>query len=214
MNLLYTDPDGRIVPSIILPPSPNGYNGLMTQFYTRTGDDGNTGLLGEGRVPKHDVRIEAVGTVDEATAALGMARASARHPDTVPLLLAVQRDLYGLMAEVAATAANAARFRTIDAARVAWLEAQTDALSQGITLPREFILPGDSLGGAALAVARTVVRRAERRLAQLWHEGALENAELLRYINRLSSLCFVLELLENQAAGQETPTLARSRPGA
>ena len=181
----------------------------MTKFYTGTGDSGYTGLLGEGRVPKHHPIPEAVGTVDEATAACGMARASCRAAQSAEILLAVQRDLYHLMAELAATPENAARFRKIDAGRVAWLETQTDALGEVVELPREFIVPGDSPAGAALALARTIVRRAERRVAQLVHEHMLENQELLRYLNRLSSLCFVLELLENQAVGKETPTLAK-----
>ena len=181
----------------------------MPIFYTRGGDDGTTGLLGEGRVPKHHPRTEAVGALDEATAALGMARASCLEPRTAGLILAAQRDLYHVMAEVAATKANAARFRNISAARVSWLEEQIDTLSNTVSMPGEFIVPGDTIAGATLDLARTVVRRAERRLAQLWHEGELENIELLRYLNRLSSLCFVLELVENQAAGQRSPTLAK-----
>lgn len=181
----------------------------MTRFYTRTGDDGYTGLLGEGRVPKYHPRTEAVGTLDEATAALGMARAACQVGETAAMLLAAQRDLYHLMAEVSATPENAARFRAIDAARVAWLEEQTDAVSERVEMPREFIVPGDSSAGAALALARTIVRRAERQVAQLLHSGEIENVELLRYLNRLSSLCFVLELLENQAQGKSQTTLAK-----
>jgi cob(I)alamin adenosyltransferase len=85
----------------------------------------------------------------------------------------------------------------------------TRLIGAKVELPREFILPGDSQGGAAVSVARTLVRRAERRVAELLHQNLVENRELLRYLNRLSSLCFVLELLENGAAGQPTPTLAR-----
>ena len=181
----------------------------MTKFYTQTGDDGYTGLLGEGRLAKHAPRIEAIGALDEATAALGMARAACQLPQTAELILTVQRDLYQLMAEVAATPENAARFRQISTERVAWLEEQTDAISARVPLPREFILPGDSLPGASLALARTIVRRAERRVAGLIHTGELENRQLLRYLNRLSSLCFILELQENQAAGNPSPTLAR-----
>ena len=176
----------------------------MTTFYTQTGDDGYTGLLGEGRVAKHTPRLEAIGALDEATAALGLARATCQAAPTAALLLTAQRDLYHVMAEVAATPENAARFRAITTERVTWLEQQTDALSAQVALPKEFILPGDSASGAAMALARTIVRRAERRVAQLIHAGEIENGELLRYLNRLSSLCFVLELLENGAAGQAT----------
>lgn len=178
-------------------------------FYTSQGDDGMTNLLGEGRVTKYHARIEAVGTLDESSAALGLARAQCLDPRSGSILLEVQRDLYKLMAEVAATPENAARFRFIDASRVKWLEEQTDALSQLVDMPKEFILPGDSLAGAALSVARTIVRRAERRVVELFDAEQLSNPELQRYLNRLSSLCFVLELLENKAAGHKT-TLAKS----
>lgn len=177
-------------------------------FYTRNGDDGTTGLLGEGRVPKTHPRMEALGALDESTAALGWARAQARDARTRGLLLEVQRDLYKLMAEAAATPENAEKFRAIDAARVAWLEAQIDALASAVTAPREFIIPGDTPAGAALSLARAVVRRAERRVTALLEAKEIANLELARYLNRLSSLCFVLELVENAAAGKET-TLAK-----
>lgn len=176
----------------------------MSPIYTQAGDEGSTGLLGEGRVPKFDLRIEALGALDEATAALGLARASANSPQISPLIVTVQRDLYKLMAEVGATPENAARFRSIDAARVIWLEEQTNAISVEVEVPSEFILPGEVPSSAAMGLARTVVRRAERRVVELYHNGGLENLSLLAYLNRLSSLCFALELLENQQAGQST----------
>jgi cob(I)alamin adenosyltransferase len=184
----------------------------MNPFYTRTGDDGFTGLLGEGRVPKSHPRPEALGTIDEATAALGLARALCQTQETAELLVKIQRDLYSLMAEIAATPQNADRFRAIDSQNVAWLEEQTDRLTSLVEMPGEFILPGDSTAGAALSLARTVVRRAERRIVQLVHDQELENRELVRYLNRLSSLCFLLELWENQAAGSASPTLAKETP--
>lgn len=176
----------------------------MSPFYTRTGDEGVTGLLGEGRVPKFDLRIEALGALDEASAALGLARSLVIAPTVAPLLLEIQRDLYHLMAEVGATPENAARFRKIDEKRVRWLEEQTDAMEQVVEMPREFIIPGETPSSAALALARTVARRAERRVVELFHAGGLENLALLAYLNRLSSLCFALELLENQSKGQAT----------
>jgi cob(I)alamin adenosyltransferase len=184
-----------------------GYNDDMS-FYTSKGDDGTTNLLGEGRVAKYHARIEAVGTLDESTAALGLARAQCVDPHSGTILLQAQRDLYRLMAEVAATPGNAEQFRFIDSARIAWLEEQTDSLSKLVEMPREFILPGDSLAGAALSLARTIVRRAERRVVELFDSREITNPDLQRYLNRLSSLCFVLELLENQTAGRNT-TLAK-----
>jgi len=181
----------------------------MAHFYTRMGDDGYTGLLGEGRIPKYALRPEAIGTIDEASAALGIVRVMCQAAQTGPLLLCVQRDLYNLMTELAATPENIERFHKIDISRVTWLEAQTDAITELVNLPGEFIVPGDSPAGAAMDLARTIVRRAERRVAQLLHAGEIENPDLIRYLNRLSSLCFVLELLENQAIGKTYPTLAK-----
>ena len=181
----------------------------MPTFYTRTGDDGFTGLLGEGRVPKYHPLTEAVGAVDEAAAALGIARAACQGERSPELILTVQRDLYHLMAEIASTRENAARFRKIDASRVKWVEEQTDLLANQVEMPKDFILPGDSYAGATFALARTVIRRAERSVARLYHEQLIENPELLRYLNRLSSLCFVLELYENRTVGVVSPSLAR-----
>lgn len=183
--------------------STTGYNCRMN-FYTRTGDDGTTGLLGEGRVLKTHPRIEALGALDEASAALGLARAQVRDPRCEPILREAQRDLYKLMAEVASTPENADKFRGIDAERVQWIESQTDALSSTLEMPREFILPGDTPSGAALSMARAVIRRAERRVVDLIDTKENSNTELVRYLNRLSSLCFVLELAENAAAGKIT----------
>jgi cob(I)alamin adenosyltransferase len=182
----------------------------MAEFYTRSGDDGYTGLLGEGRAAKYDPRLEAVGALDEANAALGLARAFCQVEQNRTGLLTTQRDLYGLMAEVAADPLHAARFRKIDPSRLDWLEAQIEKLSQSISLPSEFIVPGDAPASAALDLARTLVRRAERQVAFLLHQGAVENPVLLQYLNRLSSYCFALELSENQAGGISSPTLAKN----
>jgi cob(I)alamin adenosyltransferase len=183
---------------------------MPASFYTRKGDEGYTGFLGEGRVPKEDPRIEALGAVDEANAALGMARAYARAPGTPDLALQVQRDLYALMAELSATAENAGRFRSMDSEKVTWLEGKIDALAEVVEIPRAFIVPGDTLEGSFFDLARAIVRRAERRVAELIHRGVLTNLDLLRYLNRLSSLCFVLELRENQVAGNAKTTLAKT----
>jgi len=179
-------------------------------FYTAKGDDGTTGLLGEGRVPKYHVRMEAVGALDEASAALGLARAQCTAAQTPPILLEVQRDLYKLMAEVASTPENADKFHFINEERVSWLEKQTDEVSEKIEMPKEFILPGDTLGGAALSMARAIVRRAERRVVSLFDDDEVANPHLQRYLNRLSSLCFVLEIMENQSAGKKT-SLAKDK---
>jgi cob(I)alamin adenosyltransferase len=181
----------------------------MKSFYTRKGDDGYTGLLKAGRVPKNHPIPEALGALDEASAALGVARAACQGHSSAEVILIIQRDLYSIMAEIAASPDQAEQFRKINASRVGWLEAQIEMFSAQVTLPSEFIVPGDSPAGAALAVARTIVRRAERQVAGLVNSKLVENLELLRYLNRLSSLCFVLELSEDQSWGKATPTLAR-----
>jgi cob(I)alamin adenosyltransferase len=184
----------------------------MPHFFTGSGDDGTTGLLGSERVPKHHPRPEANGAVDEASAALGVARSAARSAETASVILEAQRDLYHLMAEVASPRATASKFRRIDADRVAWLEGKLEAFGSRLEMVKDFVVPGDSASAAALDLARTVVRRAERQVSRLQHAGDLENPHLLRYLNRLSSLCFVLELWELRQGGIDRPTLAKAQP--
>lgn len=180
-------------------------------FFTRNGDDGTTGLLGDKRVPKYHLKPQAYGTVDEASAALGLARSLSVSEKTKTILRDVQRDLYHLMAELAASSEAADRFRVIDEGKVAWLEDVMAEFEPEVTLPKDFILVGDVPAAAALDVARTIVRRAERSVAQLLDEGELENARLLVYLNRLSSLCFVLMLWEHQEAGFDAPAVTRGK---
>jgi cob(I)alamin adenosyltransferase len=177
------------------------------------GDEGYTGILGEGRFPKYDLRLEVVGSIDEISSALGLARAAHCTAETGEIIRQAQRDLYGMMSEVAATPENAQRFRVVDAGRVAWITTLQEDFMRKAHVPKEFILPGDTSVGAALDLARTVTRRAERRMAELFHRGGVENAELLRYLNRLSLLCFALELYENQVGGIPDPSLAKPQPG-
>jgi cob(I)alamin adenosyltransferase len=182
----------------------------MTPFYTRSGDDGTTGLLGEGRVSKADPRMEALGAVDEANAALGLARCQCRLKVTGETILRIQRQLYQLMAELAAAPDQTDRFHSIDGTYVKWLEEEAERIAEQVGNPREFIIPGDSLAGAWLDMARTIVRRAERRTVDLTRQGVVKNPDLMRYLNRLSTLCFLMELHENLAAGKDSPTLAKS----
>ena len=179
-------------------------------FYTGRGDDGSTGLLGPGRVPKYDPRPETYGTVDEAQAAMGLARAAGCTPGAGQVILAVQRQLYTLMAEVAAAGQAGSPFAgSVTAAHVEQLEGWLAEFGQAVDMPMEFVVPGDSAPGAALHLARTVVRRAERWAARLADDGFLGNDQVVRYLNRLSSLLFVLALYEDQAGGAQVPTLAR-----
>ncbi len=180
----------------------------MPSFYTGAGDDGSTGMLGEGRIPKEHPRAEALGALDEAAAALGLARALNPESDIQAVLESMQRHLYQVMAEVAAPGANAVRFRMIGNDQVAWLEAEIDRRGAEVESPGEFLLGGDTPSGGALDLARTVVRRAERRVSLLIHQGEVENRALLAYLNRASSLCFLLILQGYRQAGVG-PSLAK-----
>jgi cob(I)alamin adenosyltransferase len=181
---------------------------MNIKWYTGAGDDGFTGVLGRERVPKYAIRPEAYGTVDEVSAWLGLARAQTQDERVRGLVIAVQRDLYSLMGDLATVPETATRPPWLSADRLDWLEAQTDALGAEVEMPKAFIVPGDSVAGAALEVARTVTRRAERLVARLAHEGELRDDTPLKYLNRLSSLLFVLARVEDRAAGVERFTLA------
>jgi cob(I)alamin adenosyltransferase len=180
-----------------------------TILYTRTGDEGYTSLLGQEKVPKYDLRPEAYGTVDEATSFMGLVRVDEKTASerTKRLILEAQRDLWVLMGELAAAPDVQLRKR-ITAERVAWLEAETDKLSPEIPPLKQFVLPGDTPVSAKLDVARTIVRRAERCVVRLLHEGHLANSQVIRYLNRLSSLLFALARYEEHLAGHKT-TLAK-----
>ncbi|MBF8255877.1 MAG: cobalamin adenosyltransferase, partial [Anaerolineales bacterium] len=129
-------------------------------------------------------------------------------PQLQAILQTMQRHLYQVMAEVAAPGENASRFREIGEDQVAWLEAEIDRLSDEVDMPTGFLLGGESVAGGALDLARTVVRRAERRVARLVDQREVENRQLLRYLNRASSLCFLLILVSYHRSGT-TPTMAK-----
>jgi cob(I)alamin adenosyltransferase len=177
------------------------------------GDSGYTDLLGSERVPKYDDRIEASGTLDEATSALGMARAALRTDEVRLMLEEMQQDLYILMAELATPAARREGLvGRLGAADVVRLDAATRSVEEKVALPRQFILPGACPASAALDFARTVVRRAERQVARLLHEQVIDNVELLRYLNRASSLLYVLARYEEASQGIPFSLATRRRP--
>lgn len=166
------------------------------RIYTARGDQGQTDLLGE-RVEKDDPRIELIGALDEATSGIGLGRSLAQVDQANERLVTVQRDLYQIMAELAFTDATRPEDLRLTSERTDWLEAELELLSQEVTLPREFVLPGETTSGAALDVARTVVRRSERLAVPLVREGTVGNGEIVRYLNRLSSLLFMLARAED-----------------
>jgi cob(I)alamin adenosyltransferase len=165
----------------------------MAKVTTGTGDTGYTGLLGKERVPKYDVRPDTFGTVDEATSALGLARAVAQDQKVKDIIYQVQQELYLLMGELATPEENYEKMglhMTIE--HVQRLEQVEKQLQAEVEIPNKFIIPGDTLDGAALDLARTIIRRAERMTVKLLHDGVIHNVEVVRYLNRLSDLIFIL----------------------
>ncbi|MCB0165283.1 MAG: cob(I)yrinic acid a,c-diamide adenosyltransferase [Anaerolineae bacterium] len=179
-------------------------------FYTGKGDDGTTTIYGQPeRIPKYHPRPEAYGTIDEAQAFIGLLRAGAKHPQVKDILTRVERDLYLMMGQLAVAEHVKLPAKPLDHSDVDWVETVTADIGQMTTMPKEFILPGDTVNGAYANLARTVVRRAERQVAKLYDEEQLSNKAILPYLNRLSSLLFVLTLFEDQQGGIERPTISK-----
>jgi cob(I)alamin adenosyltransferase len=173
------------------------------RIYTRTGDAGETGLLGGRRVRKSALRVEAYGEIDELSACLGLAGAAVTDTGTVSLLTQVQRDLFALSARVADVRKGeeaASGKTTFSEDRVTALERAIDLAEEALPPLQTFVIPGGSDAGARLHLARTVCRRAERRLVAL---AAQEDVPpvFLAYLNRLSDLLFVLARAANRRAG-------------
>ena len=192
---------------------------------TGTGDDGTTGLLfgGPRRISKDDPRTEAYGTIDEAVAALGVARAELGRndspgaatdgrsptPEMGELLLRLQRELFVAGAELATDSADRERLQDgvsrVTEAMVDGLESTLAELEARMTMPREFVVPGQTPFSAALEVARTVVRRAERRAVGLVRDGSVESEWLLAYLNRLADLLWVMARVAEHASDTSAP---------
>jgi cob(I)alamin adenosyltransferase len=177
---------------------------MTTKIYTKTGDTGDTGLFGGGRVAKDDPRVEAYGDVDELNAAIGMARAIELMPRIDEVLVPIQRDLFSLGALLATPDRDKMRAQLdkarIDEERIAQLERAIDAGEAELEPLKAFILPGGTPKAAALHVARTVCRRAERRVVALARGVELPGLVVI-YLNRLSDLLFVLARVANRRAG-------------
>lgn len=169
----------------------------MPKIYTKTGDAGDTGLIGGIRVPKDDTRVEAYGTIDEANSALG---ALAAHTDRsiAGIIAGIQRTLFDIGAELATPGPT--RPASVTAEQVDELERLIDAWEEELPALRQFILPGGSISAATCHVARSTVRRAERRTVTLARQAPV-NPEILRYLNRLSDCLFVLARLLNHRTG-------------
>jgi cob(I)alamin adenosyltransferase len=179
------------------------------KIYTKTGDAGDTGLFGGGRVPKSHPRVEAYGDVDELNATLGVARAAGADDQIDALLVRVQQDLFAIGALLATP--DRAKMHThlekarIDQERIAELERAIDAADTELEPLRAFILPGGSPKAAALHVARTVCRRAERRIVEIAAEMEIPQLVVV-YLNRLSDVLFTLARLANKRSSTEETT--------
>jgi cob(I)alamin adenosyltransferase len=182
----------------------------MPRIYTKTGDDGTTGLLYGGRIPKSDLVADAYGTTDEAVAVLGLARSLCGDEVMAGTLLILQRELFVVGADLAANPDERGKLQPgvslVDAAMTQRLEQQIDDLVAERALPETFIVPGANPGSAAIDVGRALVRRAERRVVELEGAGRTVNPEVRRYLNRLSDLLFVLARW--QAGESEPPSRA------
>ena len=173
------------------------------KIYTKTGDDGTTGLYGGGRVRKDDVRIEAFGAVDELNAVLGMARAEGLPGDIDQLLTRVQNELFDLGAELATVQPSVQGLAVVGEREIGALEAAIDRFEAGLAPLKAFILPAGTRAATALHLARTICRRAERRVLTLAAQaGERVSPQTVVYLNRLSDLLFVLARAANAAAGQ------------
>ncbi|HEX9293906.1 MAG TPA: cob(I)yrinic acid a,c-diamide adenosyltransferase [Gemmatimonadales bacterium] len=175
------------------------------KIYTKTGDAGETGLFGGGRVPKDDPRVRAYGEVDELNAAIGLAAALDPWAYDRDRLEAIQRDLFTIGAELATPDPAKLKSPSLDGARVRTLEEGIDGHEANLPPLKNFILPGGSPKAAAFHLARTVCRRAERTIVEL-ARGQKVNPEIVTYLNRLSDLLFVLARAVNKFVGRgDTP---------
>ncbi|MGH3216557.1 MAG: cob(I)yrinic acid a,c-diamide adenosyltransferase [Trebonia sp.] len=178
-----------------------------SRIYTKTGDDGTTGLLYGGRVSKGDELVDAYGDIDEAVAVLGAARAAGLEPRLSGMVLRLQRELFAVAADLAASPRQRRRLvpgiSLVTAEMTDVVEQQIDALVAERPLRPVFVVPGTTLTGAMLDIGRAVVRRAERHAVRVSVSGHPVSDEALRYLNRLSDLLFILA--RHAADGTEEP---------
>ena len=184
------------------------------RIYTKKGDDGTTGLLYGGRVPKDDVRTEVYGTLDEVVSALGVARGAGLSDRVEKIVVRLQREMFVVGAQLATAADNQHKLQAgvskITPEMTTRAEGDIDALLEDHPLREEFILPGETLASAGLDLARSTVRRAERQAVAMSHGGLIPDEEILRYLNRVSDLLFTLARYEEAERGL-TPAPSRER---
>jgi cob(I)alamin adenosyltransferase len=175
------------------------------KIYTKKGDDGTTGLLYGGRVPKDDIRTDVYGTIDETVSALGIARAGGLVERVEAIVVRLQREMFVCGAHLATAEANQSKLQPgvsrVMPEMTAQVEHEIDELTTEHPLPQEFILPGATSGSAGLDLARSTIRRAERRTVTMESQGFLPDPEILRWLNRVSDLLFVLARYQEAASG-------------
>ena len=180
------------------------------KIYTRGGDDGTTGLLYGGRVPKDDPRTWVYGTLDEVVSALGLARSGGLTERVEPIVVRIQREMFVVGAQLATQKTNQGKLSPgvsrVTPEMTAAAEADIDALVDEHPLPDEFILPGETAGAAGLDLARSIVRRAEREAVALDRQDLVFDPEILRYLNRVSDLLFSLARYEEAERGIRAPS--------
>jgi len=174
----------------------------MPKIYTKRGDKGETGLLYGGRIQKNDPRCDAYGTIDEAVAAIGLARTLMVSEDVAKILKSVQKDLFTVGAELATDTKEYGRlkenFSVVTEEMVVDIENLIDEFRSRISLPNAFVIPGGSSSSSALDLSRSIIRRAERHVVTLKELNLLASDCVLRYLNRLSDLLFILARYEDR----------------
>jgi len=183
----------------------------VVRIYTRTGDDGTTGLIGGKRVPKDSPYVEACGSLDELNALIGLARGHGLPESIDRALQSVQDELFTIGAELATPQGTKRRSEVIGDKEIQRLENEIDSIEGSLEPLKQFILPGGSLPGAELHLARAVARRAERHCVTLARTEKVD-ARILKYLNRLSDLCFVMARYVNrlQSMPERHPTFGKS----
>lgn len=177
------------------------------RIYTKRGDTGKTGLLYGGRVSKSDPRCKACGTIDECVSAMGLARVQSKDQLVKEILYRFQRELFTVAAELSTAEKEYQKLKThfgvVTIEMTSNIELMIDELNSKMTIPRAFIIPGASVASAAIDLARTILRRAEREVVSLQERQLLVNPEVLRYLNRLSDLLFMLARFEDRSLPME-----------
>ncbi|MCX5858136.1 MAG: cob(I)yrinic acid a,c-diamide adenosyltransferase [Deltaproteobacteria bacterium] len=167
--------------------------------FSKKGDKGETSLLGGQRVPKFDPRPDTYGTLDEASSALGVARAATKNQRIKEILLSVQKDLLTLGAVLSTLPEDLSKLKIgIGESDVSRIETLIDDLQKNVTLKNEFIYPGETVISAQIDVGRTIIRRAERKAAKLKADGLLDAEQVHQYLNRLADMLFTLARYEEQ----------------